>query len=333
MNQASFYSYEKGKVRCGLCSHRCLVANGHRGLCGVREHRDGQLYTLNYGKLVAANCDPIEKKPLFHVLPTTTSYSISTVGCNFRCQHCQNHTISQIPKSYSFLSEIVTPGTVVDAAVKAGCKSISYTYVEPTVFYEFAYDCCVLAHDRGLKNVFVSNGYMAKEPSKKIAHYLDAINIDIKGFSETFYRNVAGAKLAPVLENVALMHSLGVWVEVTTLLIPGLNDSQDELRELAAFIASIDTQIPWHLTAFYPTYKMTSVPSTTVAALQRAKGIGKEAGLIYVYLGNVTSGGEKTTCSACNELLIERKGFSARLIGGHNGACPSCGAQCPGVWG
>ncbi len=332
MHQASFYGYEKGKVRCGLCSHRCLIADGHRGLCGVREHRDGQLYPLNYGKLVAANCDPIEKKPLFHVLPTTTSYSISTVGCNFRCQHCQNHTISQIPKSFPFSNEIVTPGTVVDAAVKAGCKSISYTYVEPTVFYEFAYDCSVLARSRGLKNVFVSNGYMAKEPVNKLAPYIDAINIDIKGFSETFYRNVAGAKLAPVLENVALMHSLGVWVEITTLLIPGLNDSQNELRELAAFIASIDKQIPWHVTAFHPAYKMTTVPSATVEMLQRAKAIGKKMGLRYVYLGNVASDTEKTTCSNCNELLIERSGFSARLLAKHNGACPSCGVQCPGVW-
>lgn len=332
MHQASFYSYEKDKVRCGLCSHRCLIADRRRGLCGVREHRDGKLYTLNYGKLVAANCDPIEKKPLFHVLPTTSSYSISTAGCNFRCQHCQNHTISQISKSFSFSKEITLPGVVVDAAIKAGCKSISYTYVEPTIFYEYAYDCCVLAKRHGLKNVFVSNGYMAKEPAKNLAPYLDAINIDIKGFSETFYRKVAGAKLAPVLEHVKLMHSLGVWIEVTTLLIPGLNDSQSELRELAAFIVSVDKQIPWHVTAFHPAYKMTSVPSATVNTLQRAKDIGKEAGLRYVYLGNVANGGENTTCSSCNELLIERNGFSARLHGELNGACPSCGVQCPGVW-
>ncbi|MDA3785766.1 MAG: AmmeMemoRadiSam system radical SAM enzyme, partial [Deltaproteobacteria bacterium] len=258
MKEALFYKAEADKtIVCALCNHRCHIKPGKRGICGVRENQEGKLYSLVYGRLVSANSDPIEKKPLFHFLPGSTSYSIATVGCNFRCRHCQNYQISQYPHLYNgeITGTTTSPEQVVEAAVAAGCASISYTYVEPTIFYEFAYDGAVLAHPRGLKNVFVSNGYMTPEVTRHLAPVLDGINIDIKAFSDDFYKKICSARLQPVLDNVRLMQELGVWVEVTTLLIPGLNDSNAELEQMARFIKDIDADIPWHLTAFYPTYK------------------------------------------------------------------------------
>jgi pyruvate formate lyase activating enzyme len=336
MKEACFYdAVADAKVVCRLCHHHCPIAPGKRGRCGVRENRDGVLVSLVYGQVVAEHIDPIEKKPLFHLLPGSTSYSLATVGCNFRCQHCQNHEISQLPHSHqgAIPGSPRTPEAIVDAAVAAGCQSISYTYVEPTIFYEFAADCARLAQARGLKNCFVSNGYMGEEVTRALAPVLDGINVDIKAFTEHFYQQVCKARLAPVLENVRLLHALGVWVEITTLLIPGLNDSPGELRDLARFIRGVDPGIPWHVTAFHPTFQMLDRPPTPPKLLQLAREIGYAEGLRFVYTGNIPGiRGEDTNCPSCRALLITRHGYRimANLLVA--GRCPSCGETIPGVW-
>jgi pyruvate formate lyase activating enzyme len=336
MKEALFYTTANdNKVQCGLCSHHCRIGASKRGICGVRENRDGRLHTLVYGRLVAENIDPIEKKPLFHFLPASRSYSISTVGCNFFCRHCQNYTISQYPhmNGGEIAGSLRSPEDVVEAALQAGCASISYTYVEPTIFYEFARDCMVLAHERGIANIFVSNGYMSEECTRDMAPLLDGINIDIKAFTDDFYREICKAHLQPVLDTVRLMKELGVWVETTTLVIPGLNDSEAELQELAAFIHGVDPEIPWHVTAFRPTYKLTDRGPTPVSSLRSARRIGRETGLRYVYEGNVPGeGGENTYCPSCGTELISRFGFSIRVNRLQNGTCPDCGAVLAGVW-
>ncbi len=336
MKEADFYRREQNdKVRCLLCNHRCLISNGHRGICGVRENRKAVLYSLVYGKVISRSLDPIEKKPLFHFLPGTSSFSISTVGCNFRCEHCQNWQISQYPRliSEEIPGDDYTPGDIVAEALAAGARSISYTYVEPTIFFEFAYDCMVEAQRSGLKNVFVSNGYMTAEVVDKAASVLHGINIDLKAFTERFYKQVCGASLAPVLENIRLFREKGVWVEVTTLVIPEWNDSPEELAEIARFIASIDKNIPWHVSAFYPTFKMTDKPPTPLSTLELAVEIGRDAGLNFVYQGNLVSeGGEDTRCPSCKEKLIIRNRYIIRENRIASGACPSCGNQIPGVW-
>jgi len=309
-----------------------VIKPGRRGRCAVRENRDGTLYSLVYGKVIARHVDPIEKKPLFHFFPGSRSYSIATVGCNFRCLHCQNYDISQYPKVHDDIAgEEMTPEDVVGEAERAGCRSISYTYTEPTIFMEFAYDCARLAHDRGIKNVFVSNGYTTAEAAREMAPYLDANNIDLKG-DDDFYKNVAGARLQPVLDTIRLMKQLGVWVEVTTLIIPTYNDTEEFLRWVADFIRSVDPAIPWHVTQFYPTYKLLDRPRTPIGILRRAREIGLEAGLKYVYEGNVPGeGGESTYCPSCGALLIERFGFSLRSVTMKSGRCPGCNSTIDGV--
>jgi pyruvate formate lyase activating enzyme len=272
---------------------------------------------------------------LFHFQPGSKSYSISTVGCNFFCEHCQNYQISQYPHTpgADIIGSDRAPQGIAAAAAAAGCKSICYTYVEPTIFYEFAYDCCVAGHAAGFKNVFVSNGYMGHEVTWHLAPVLDGINIDIKAFTERFYQKVCRARLAPVLENVRLMHELGVWVEITTLVIPGWNDSAEELRDIARFIKGVDPAMPWHVTAFHPTYKMTDRPPTPVSTLKRAREIGLEEGLRFVYQGNVPGeGGENTYCPACGELLIQRYGYTILKNRLKEGRCPSCRELIEGVW-
>ncbi|MFN3395623.1 MAG: AmmeMemoRadiSam system radical SAM enzyme [Thermodesulfovibrionales bacterium] len=333
MKEAMFYErLGEGKVRCFLCAQHCIISPGKRGICAVRENIDGTLFSLVYGKVIARHIDPIEKKPLFHFYPGSRSYSIATVGCNFRCLHCQNYDISQYPKIYPDIpGEEMTPEEVVREAEITGCESISYTYTEPTIFFEFAYDCARLAHEKGIKNVFVSNGYTSPEATRTIAPYLDGNNIDLKG-DDNFYKKVAGARLQPVLDTIKLMKELGVWVEVTTLIIPTYNDSEEFLRWVAEFIRSVDPSMPWHVTQFYPTYKLTDQPRTPVSTLRRAREIGLKAGLRYVYEGNVPGeGGENTYCPECGELLIERFGFSLTTIKMKNSKCFNCGAKIEGI--
>ena len=326
---------ETKTVECFLCRHRCHIKEARRGICQVRENREGVLYSLVYGKLISQNIDPIEKKPLFHFLPGSLSYSIATVGCNFRCSHCQNYEISQYPRLHSgaITGRSATPAQVVDSAVKFGCGSISYTYIEPTVFFEFAHECAQLAHERGIKNVFVSNGYTSSEATRKIAPYLDGNNIDLKAFTDKFYREVCGARLAPVLETIQLMKELGVWVEVTTLVIPGWNDSDGELRQIAQYIKGVDPEIPWHVTRFHPTFKMTDRGATPSSTLQRAREIGIAEGLKYVFVGNIPGeGGENTICPNCNETIVERMGFSILSNNLVSGKCSSCNHPIAGVF-
>jgi len=327
--------YEKtgdGKVKCFLCAQYCTISPGKRGICAVRENRDGTLFTLVYGKVIARHVDPIEKKPLFHFHPGSRSYSIATVGCNFRCMHCQNYEISQYPKERSDIpGEDMTPEDVVREAEAAGCKSISYTYTEPTIFMEFAYDCARLAHKRGIENVFVSNGYTGPEAIRFMAPYLDGNNIDLKG-DDNFYRKVVGAKLQPVLDTIRLMKDLGIWVEITTLIIPTFNDSEQYFQGVADFIRSIDPAMPWHVTQFYPTYRLLDRQRTPISTLRKARDIGIKAGLKYVYEGNVPGeGGENTYCPSCGASLIERSGFSITKIAMKNSTCQNCGTQIDGI--
>jgi pyruvate formate lyase activating enzyme len=334
MKEAMFYEkLDERKVRCFLCAHHCIIKEGKRGICHVRKNIEGTLYSLVYGRVVSMNVDPIEKKPLFHFLPGSTSFSISTVGCNFRCEHCQNAEISQYPREHDdIIGQDAAPEDIVKAAERYGCESISYTYTEPTIFFEFAYDCARLAHGKGIKNVFVSNGYTSPEATRVIAPYLDGNNIDLKGNGD-FYKKICGAKLEPVKDTIRLMKKLGVWVEVTTLIIPDYNDSEKDLKDIAEFIKSVDTSIPCHVTQFYPTYKLTDKPRTPLKKLRRAREIGFETGLKYIYEGNVPGEGrENTYCPDCKELLIKRYGFRIMENKIKDGKCSKCGIEIHGVW-
>ncbi|RJQ13317.1 MAG: AmmeMemoRadiSam system radical SAM enzyme [Nitrospiraceae bacterium] len=334
MKEAMFYEkIEKRKIKCFLCAHNCLILEGRRGICGVRENREGTLYSLVYGKLASMNIDPIEKKPLFHFHPASTSLSISTVGCNFRCKHCQNYGISQFPKLHTEIpGENVTPEAVVAYAQKSGSKSISYTYTEPTIFLEFALDCAKLAHGKGIKNVFVSNGYTSPEATKAIAPFLDGNNIDLKG-DDDFYRKICGARLQPVLDTIRLMKELGIWVEITTLIIPSYNDSEKTINGIIDFILSVDPAIPWHVSRFYPTYQLLDQPGTPVSSLLWAREQGMRRGLKYVYTGNVPGeGGENTYCPECGELLVERLGYQIKQNRIIEDRCFRCAAGIEGVW-
>jgi pyruvate formate lyase activating enzyme len=321
-------------VKCLLCANRCRIAPGARGICGVMENRDGTLYSLVYGIVIAENVDPVEKKPLFHVYPGSRSYSIATVGCNFHCMFCQNYTISQMPReSGRIAGQKRTPDEIVEAALETGSRSISYTYTEPTVFFDFAYDTAKIAQKRGLKNIYVTNGYMTSEMLVMFSPYLDAANVDLKSFSDEFYRKYCGGRLQPVLDTLRKMKELGIWVEVTTLLIPDLNDSNGELSRIAAFIASLGTETPWHISRFHPEYYMTDRPMTPSSSIHEAVKIGKSAGLKYVYSGNLPGdSGENTFCPACGRLLIGRYGFSIEQFALKGSLCPYCGAKLDGIF-
>jgi len=335
MVEARFWAAEEnGAVNCRLCRFYCRIMPGRRGLCGVRENRDGTLYSLVYGRSISANSDPIEKKPLYHMLPGSLSFSIATVGCNFRCLHCQNYQISQWPHEHASIpGEDLPPEEVVRRAQRAGCRSIAYTYTEPTIFFEYAYDTARLAHQAGLKNIFVTNGYTSPDALEEIAPYLDAANVDLKGFNDSFYRQVTGARLAGVLETLRDYKRHRIWLEVTTLLIPGYNDDPDELRKLATFIfEELGADVPWHISGYYPAYRL-DAPPTPVSTLQIAESIGRDVGLNHVYLGNRPgSGGERTVCPHCHTDILERSGFQVtrnRLV---NGGCDKCGTSIAGIW-
>lgn len=335
MKEAMFYSPLEGeKVQCHLCNHRCVISPSQKGICGVRENREGKLFSLIFGRAISMNVDPIEKKPLFHLLPGSTSFSIATVGCNFRCLQCQNHEISQMPRDGKRIDgSLVPPSQIVSLAKEYQCQSISYTYTEPTIYFEYAYETAVLASREGIKNIFVTNGYMTEEALKTIHPYLDGANVDLKGFQERFYKEVCGARLEPVLENLRFMRELGIWVEITTLVIPTLNDSEEEFEKIAQFILSLGTEVPWHLSAFYPTYKMLNLPRTPATTLHRARKIGIKTGLRYVYCGNIPGQeGEDTFCPQCGQSVIERVGFRVTRNDVIKGECGHCHATIEGVW-
>jgi len=334
--EAGFYRKAAGDaVECLLCARRCRIPEGESGFCRVRRNVGGTLYSLVYGRLIARHMDPIEKKPLFHFLPGTGSYSIATPGCNFRCSFCQNWQISQMDAAPALQSlGYVRPEEVVEAALEARAASIAYTYTEPTIFMEYALDCARLAREHGMRNVFVTNGFESPEAVEAMRGLIDAANVDLKSFRDEFYRHFCKARLQPVVETIANMREAGILVEVTTLLVPGQNDSPEELRELTAFLAGISPDIPWHVSRFYPNYKETDLSPTPVESMLRARQIGKEAGLRYIYLGNVLiEGSQDTVCPGCGRVLIHRLGYSRPSVRLKEPKCPDCGHAVPVVLG
>jgi len=330
-----YHALDNGDVACDLCHHRCRISPSRHGTCGVRSNRHGKLETEVYGEVIAAHIDPIEKKPLFHFLPGSQSFSMATIGCNFRCSFCQNWQISQSSKKQSadFSGRKMAPREIVLAAKEQGCRSISYTYTEPTVFFEYAYDTARLAVAAGLSNIFVSNGYMTPEALETIRPYLHACNVDLKSFQDQFYRDMCGARLQPVLDTIRKMREFGIWVEVTTLIVTGQNDSDEELSGIAGFIADVDPDIPWHISRFHPDFQYVESVATPLSILQRAYEIGMASGLRYIYIGNVWGEAEATHCPGCGRTVIARSGFritSDRLVHGH---CPDCGKAVAGVFG
>ncbi len=325
---------EGQKVSCFLCHHNCEIAPSKFGVCRVRQNRGGILYTQVYGDVIAAHVDPIEKKPLYHFLPGTRSFSIATMGCNFRCPFCQNWQISQVSKRKESLAagQELLPEEVIQAAKKHGCQSISYTYTEPTIYFEYAYDAAKLAEKDGLANVFVTNGYMSRDALETIRPYLSACNVDLKAFSESFYKKMCGARLQPVLDSIRRMKDMDIWVEITTLIVPGQNDSEEELARIARFISELDPDIPWHISRFHPDYKYTDAPATSLDSLRQAYTIGKKEGIHYIYIGNVIGESEGTVCPKCKKNLIRRQGFYLSENKIRNGRCPFCQTSIAGIF-
>ncbi len=328
--------YEKqaeGKVRCHLCAHRCVISEGKPGICQVRENRSGILYTLVYGRAISRNVDPVEKKPLYHFYPGSHAYSVATPGCNFRCRWCQNFEMSQMPREQHVIAgREAAPDEIVRDAQQTGCRSIAYTYTEPTIFTEYAYDIARLAHAANVDNLYVTNGYMTVEMLEAFHPCLDGANVDLKGFRDRTYRKFAGARLDPVLDALKAMKRLGVWIEVTTLVIPTVNDERDELRDVTRFIVDeLGADTPWHISRFFPTYQMFDVPPTPVKGLRGARDIGLEEGLRYVYLGNVGGEDQDTRCHGCGTVVIRRGGYSIADNRIRHGLCPECNASIAGV--
>lgn len=340
MSHAAWLSkkLDSSKVLCQACLQACKLGEGEYGICGVRKVENTELKLLVYGLVAAVNVDPVEKKPMFHFLPKSRALSLGTVGCNFSCKFCQNHDISQYPKEngYQIVGREFQPEQIVKLAIENGCDSIAYTYNEPIVFFEYTYDIAKLAHEKGLKNIYVTSGYETHKAIDLLAPYIDGMNIDIKSFSDDFYKQICGAKLKPVLEAVKYAHAKGIWIEVTILLIEGKNDSDEEIRSIARFLAELDTSIPWHLSAFHPMYKMLDIKRTTVSTLHRAYEIGQEEGLKYIYVGNIDDKDyESTYCPNCKSKVIERAGHIGQFVINElsvDGTCPKCGNSIEGVW-
>lgn len=332
--EARFYDkLENNKVRCRLCPRECVLRDGKRGYCGVRENRGGTFYTLVYGSVCAAHADPIEKKPLFHYLPGSLAFSVATAGCNVRCKFCQNWEISQaLPEKVS--AEFLPPKKIAEKAAKSGCLTIAFTYSEPVVFSEYLIDTADAGHEEGIRSIVVSNGYIQEKPMRAIWGRMDAVKIDLKAFSESFYRKVVSAQMKPVLDSLVTLHSLNKWLEIVYLVVPTLNDSDQEFRGLANWVKSnLGAEVPLHFTQYYPAYLLKNLPITPVATLERAKTIADAEGLHYVYIGNVAGHpAENTYCPQCKRMLVERSGFEIRRMLISNGACPFCTQAIPGVW-
>lgn len=327
-HEALFYAREGDKVRCSLCPHSCLISDGKRGICGVRENRNGKLYSLIYGKASSIHPDPIEKKPLFHFFPGSTSISFGSVGCNLSCLHCQNYSISRA-KVDRFEMIDITPEDVVRHAVSAGARSVSWTYNEPTIWHEFTADASRVAHQAGLKTNYVTNGYIQEEPLRSLKGLIDAMNIDVKGFRESFYKEICGGKLAPVLGACQLAVELGIHVELTYLIIPQHNDSQTEIDEFCRWVVdSLKPNVPLHFSVFHPDHKLTGVPRTPDKTMSMAYERAVKAGVQFVYLGNMWAGDrDDTFCPKCGTRAVEREGFWVRSMNMKDGRCANCGAD------
>jgi len=323
----------KGKVKCLLCPRECIVTKGNRGFCRVRENREGEYYTLAHSNPCAVHTDPIEKKPLFHFLPRTTALSIATAGCNFTCKNCQNWSISQAKPDDTINFE-VPPEQLVDLALAYNIPTIAYTYTEPSVFFEYMLESAKIAKKKGVLNIYHSNGYLNQEPLLELIPYLDGANVDLKGFSNDFYQNITGGTLYPVLETLKTLKREGVWLEITNLIIPTKNDSEDMIKELCQWIKNeLGKDIPIHFSRFYPQYKLQNLPSTSIKTLSKAAEIARSIGLHYVYIGNVPGMPEENTyCPGCGKIVIERRGYSINAINLQNGKCKFCKTKIPGKW-
>ncbi|MBN1158944.1 MAG: AmmeMemoRadiSam system radical SAM enzyme [Bacteroidales bacterium] len=335
MKEATFYNkLASNKVRCNLCAHHCVISPGKTGICKVRVNQEGVLYTRAYGKTIAQHIDPVEKKPLYHFFPGSQAYSVATPGCNFRCRFCQNWDISQIiPEDLLGSGNTASPERIVQSAKETGCRSIAYTYTEPTIFFEYSYDTARIARKEGVQNVYVSNGYMTFEMLEVMAPFLDAINVDLKAFRDETYRQIIGACLQPVLDNLIKIKQLGIWLEVTSLIIPGINDDPQEIKDMAGFVSKeLGRDVPWHISRFFPSYNMNNIPPTPLQSLKMAKEAGAQAGLQYIYPGNVSSDEDvHTKCPQCRHLLIRRSHFGVIMNHITDGHCPECGLKISGV--
>ncbi|MBI3922470.1 MAG: AmmeMemoRadiSam system radical SAM enzyme [Armatimonadetes bacterium] len=336
VREARYYrKWDEEYLLCDLCAHYCKISEGEKGICHVRQNVQGKLYTFVYGKVVACQTAKVEKIPLFHYRPGSQSLTIATPGCNFHCSYCNNYDISVL---FQETGEPVdwgcpmSPEEVVALACMTDCSSVAFSYTEPTIFYEYAHEIAEQASDAGFRILFGTNGYITEEPLKEIASCLDVANVDLKTFSDKTHRRVMGAKLQPVLDCLTQMKALGIWVEVTTPVIPTLNDSEKELRDIATFVRELGAEVPWHVVRFYPDFRLNHLPVTPAASLRRAREIGQEAGLRYVYT-NISAGGEgeHTYCRLCRETLIERFGYEVRKNRLVEGCCPVCGTPVDGV--
>jgi len=320
-------------VQCNLCAHNCKIKNDKTGICGVRRNHGGNLETLIYGSCSSVAADPIEKKPLYHFHPGTSAFSIGTVGCNFRCLHCQNYSISTADASFPYFRELTSEETVL-LAKQYACDGIAYTYNEPTIWYEFTFDSARLAKKKGLYTVYVTNGYISEEPLRELSSFLDAMNVDVKAFKDGFYRKICKARLKPVLKTCELAKELDIHLELTYLVIPGYNDSVDEVKQFCSWVVDkLGKDVPVHFSRFHPDYKMQDVPITPMEVLLRVYDVAKESGVSFVYLGNVPHGNyENTYCPVCGNLCIERNSYSVNLDGFYNGKCSKCGSTLPVVY-
>jgi pyruvate formate lyase activating enzyme len=334
--EAMFYKQLEGmKIKCQVCPKNCVVGDGERGFCGNKENRRGTYYTLVYGKAAALNIDPIEKKPLFHFLPASKALSVGTAGCNFDCKDCQNWEISQVRPEQIDHPVALAPQAIVTKAPQYGATVIAYTYNEPTVFYEYMHDTARLGRQHGLKSVMISNGYMNREPMLKLAQYMDAIKVDLKGFTDDFYRKYCTGTIEPVKETIKRVKALGKWLEIVYLVVPTINDDSSLIGQTAAWIKkAVGAEVPLHFTRFQPNYQLTKLPPTPVATLENCRSIARAKGLRYVYVGNVPGhSGEHTYCAGCGKIVIKRRGYE--ILQRHvkaNGACAFCGSKIPGVW-
>jgi len=331
MKEAMFWKKEKDSVRCLLCPRNCLIKGGSVGFCGVRQNQDGRLYSLVYAKPASIAVDPIEKKPFYHFLPGSSALSIGTVGCNLACQFCQNWTLSCARPEDTDVSETVQPEEIVAMAKKQGCPVIAYTYNEPTIFYEYMLDTAKLARKAGLKNVIVSNGYIEQEPLKELCKHIDAANIDLKAFSNEFYSKYTGAKLQPVLDTLKTLKEEGVWLEITNLVIPTLNDNMEGIEQMCKWIKENLGQAVLHFSRFFPHHKLNNLPPTPPQTLDRARKIALKY-LDHVYVGNIQTEANNTYCPKCKKLLIERQWFTPSLNEIKDSRCPDCKTEIPGVW-
>ncbi len=336
---ASYWIKKEGStVKCQNCPHQCVLRDGQRGFCRVRENRGGKLYTLAYGNPCAVHIDPIEKKPLYHFLPGTNAYSIATAGCNLRCKHCQNYQISQVaPEETSNYK--LQPKSLVNEVIHRkrlyNISSIAYTYTEPSVFIEYMLDSAKIAKKEGIKNVYHSNGYLNKEPLLELIPYLDGANVDLKFFNNDSYREIASGSLEPVLDTLKRLKSGGVWLEITYLIIPTINDSKKEIKEMTSWVLNnLGDEIPIHFSRFYPTYKLENLPGTPLETVETAREIALEMGVKYAFVGNVPMGqpGENTYCPACKKLLIKRRGYYVLENNIQGSSCSYCGEKIAGVW-